>query len=76
MNTAAQHMMLTEKQLVQAAAALQPRPFASVSEYQVDSSNLLCTCCSRGEGTRTVKPQIKRAGFTGGIHTLLQLKLL
>jgi hypothetical protein len=29
-NAAAQHMMLTEKQLVQAAAAVQPRPFASV----------------------------------------------
>jgi len=51
LNTAAQFMMLTGKQLVQAAAATaQPRPFASVSDCQAGSSDLLCTGCSRGEG--------------------------
>ncbi len=63
-------MMLTQKQLVQVAAAAQPLPFASVSECQVGSSDLLCACCSRGEGIWTVKPQSKRAGFTGGTYTL------
>lgn len=61
--------MLTKKQMVQAAVAVQPRPFASVFGCQLGSGGVLCTCCSRGEGAGTVKPQSKQAGFTGGCQT-------
>ena len=44
------HIMLTQKQLVQVTAAAQPRPFTSVPDCQVGSSDLLCACCLRGEG--------------------------
>jgi hypothetical protein len=44
------HMMLTQKQLVQVAAAAQPRPFTYVSDCQVGCSDLLCARCLRGEG--------------------------